>query len=144
VFEAERAEHPVELAAAKCEHPFVSIKGSPYQRFRRALDTGNGFLALTAAQELPALNLADALSLTCALRDDRQRFQTAAVRWHARFSREVRGVTVDDASLALAALATMENRFAVGATALQELCVAHGRGDLAQVLQRALATRAVH
>ena len=48
---------------AGCEHVFVSIKGSAYARFRRALETDSPSLATAAAYELPQLNLADALRL---------------------------------------------------------------------------------
>jgi hypothetical protein len=68
----------------------VSIKGGRYVRFQRALATGNPLIALTAAQELPPLSLADALALTCVLRHDPGRFEAAALRWHGRFVREVR------------------------------------------------------
>ncbi len=56
------------------------------------------------------------------------RYQGAAVRWHSRFVREVRrGVSVADSALALAALA-----------ALAAVCDRYGRGDLVEVLDRAL------
>ena len=42
---------------------FVSIRGSPYAHFRRALDTGNLALIRTAAAELPQINLDDALRI---------------------------------------------------------------------------------
>src|SRR5689334_18830264 len=46
-----------------CEHVFVSIKGSPYARFRRAVETDSATLATAAARPLPQLTLADALRL---------------------------------------------------------------------------------
>ena len=41
---------------------FVSIKGSPYARFRRALQTGNPTMVQAAAAELPQLSLSDAMT----------------------------------------------------------------------------------
>ena len=64
---------------------FVSIKGSAYARFRRALETDSPSLATAAAYELPQLNLADALRLCLVYaRADPPRFDRAIVRWHAR------------------------------------------------------------
>ena len=59
---------------------FVSIKGSAYARFRRALETDSASLATAAAYELPQLNLAEALRL-CLLYApaDRSRFDRAIV-----------------------------------------------------------------
>jgi hypothetical protein len=51
-------------------NPFVSIKGSPYTRFRRALDTGNLTLVGAAAAELRTINLDDALRICLLLRAD--------------------------------------------------------------------------
>ena len=41
----------------------MSIKGSPYANFRRALATGNLLLIRAAAAELPTVNLDDALEV---------------------------------------------------------------------------------
>jgi len=48
------------------------------------------------------------------------------------------GLTVTDASLALAALASMPSSFEAGAGALLGLCAAHGQSDLAETLDAAL------
>jgi hypothetical protein len=66
-------------APRSCEHAFVSIKGSPYARFRRALETGNALLARTAAAELAYIGLEDALGLVIVFaHDDFDRFGRAA------------------------------------------------------------------
>ena len=49
---------------------FVSIKGGPYARFRRALDTGNLTLVRAAAAELPRVALPDALRVCVLMRDE--------------------------------------------------------------------------
>ena len=41
----------------------MSIKGSSYARFKRAIDTGNLRLIRTAAAELPQVQLHDALAI---------------------------------------------------------------------------------
>jgi hypothetical protein len=83
---------------------FVSIKGSAYARFRRALETDSASLATAAAYELPQLNLADALRLCLVYaRADRSRFDRAIVRWHARLCLDAKGVDPATAQIALAA-----------------------------------------
>jgi hypothetical protein len=83
---------------------FVSIKGSAYARFRRALETDSASLATAAAYELPQLNLADALRLCLVYaRADRSRFERAIVRWHARLCLEAKGLDLATAQTALAA-----------------------------------------
>ena len=105
-----------------CEHVFVSIKGASYQRFRRALTTGNALLVRTAAAELNGrLSLADALAVTLVLKDD-PRFPRAAARWVARLALETRDVSLADTQLANAALAEIaEGRHAAGTDALGAL-----------------------
>src|SRR6476660_9793579 len=67
----------------------VTSQGSPYARFRRALETRNPTLALTRAAELPHVSLPDALALLLLLRDrDRSRYGRAAGRWVARYLEE--------------------------------------------------------
>jgi hypothetical protein len=56
-----------------CEHLFVTSQGSPYGRFRRALDNQNAMAALSAAAELPTVGLVDALELVLLLRDKARR-----------------------------------------------------------------------
>jgi hypothetical protein len=60
----------------------VTSDGSPYGRFRRAIDRGNLTLAEAAARELPTLNLADALDYCDLLaREAPERYERAALRW---------------------------------------------------------------
>ena len=67
----------------------MTSTGSPYARFKRALLTGNLAVVHAAAAELPAVDLADALSicLLMSARDD-ERYERAAVRWLARVALE--------------------------------------------------------
>jgi hypothetical protein len=110
-----------------CEHMFVTSEGSPYARFRRALETGNELLVLGAARELPQIALDDALRICLVLRDgDPGRYERAAVRWLGRFALEARAVTIRDLRAAAAALEALPTRTADATEQLQGLCVARG------------------
>jgi hypothetical protein len=88
-------------------HAFVAAQGSPYMRFRRALDRRNVTEALSAASELPHVGLNEALELCLLLRDEApDRFPRAALRWHGRLCREV-VVSLEEAQAILAALVVM-------------------------------------
>jgi hypothetical protein len=67
----------------------VSIKGSPYARFQRSLETRKLSVVLAAAAELQTIELDDALEilvLTAAEKDPR--FDRAAARWVGRLLAE--------------------------------------------------------
>jgi len=105
----------------------VTSDGSPYGRFRRALETGNELLVLAAACELPQVALDDALQICLVLRDgDRRRYDRAAVRWLGRFALEARAVTIRDLRIAAAALDALPTRSAEAMEQLQRVCVACG------------------
>jgi hypothetical protein len=105
----------------------VTSEGSPYSRFRRALDTGNELLVLTTARELPQIALDDALRICLVLRDgDRDRYDRAAVRWLGRFALEGRAVTIRDLRSAAAALEELPARTSEAMERLHHVCVARG------------------
>ena len=56
-----------------CEHLFVTSQGSPYARFRRALDSQNATVAFATATELDFVSLPDALELVLLVVDDPRR-----------------------------------------------------------------------
>lgn len=87
---------------------FVSIKGSPYARFRRALETGNLTLVRAAAAELPrVVDLDDALAICALMAVERHpAFEQAAVRWVARLCLE-RRASLHEARVALALMESM-------------------------------------
>jgi hypothetical protein len=90
---------------APCEHLFVSIKGGPYARFRRALDSGNLTLIRSAAAELPHVSLEDALRVCLAVRkSEPETYERAVVRWLGRFCLERRDVTLAAVRVATEAL----------------------------------------
>jgi hypothetical protein len=106
---------------------FVTSDGSPYARFRRALETGNELVVLGAARELPQIALDDALRICLVLRDgDPGRYERAAVRWLGRFALEARAVTIRDLRAAAGALEALPTKTAESMEQLQRLCVARG------------------
>jgi hypothetical protein len=106
---------------------FVTSDGSPYARFRRALQTGNEALVVAAALELPQIALDDALRVCLVFRGgDPDRYERAAVRWLGRFALEVRGVTIEDIRLAADALDALPERTSDAMERLQRLCLARG------------------
>jgi hypothetical protein len=97
-------------ASAAWEHAFVTAEGHPLARFQRAIKVGNVMLADLTAREMTRLSLRDALSLVALYAEKTpERFERAAVRWHARLEREARGLTLADAQLALAALQALRS-----------------------------------
>jgi hypothetical protein len=113
----------------------MTSQGSPHARFRRALASGNPTLVVAAASELGRLSLADALAVTLVfLPGDRERYERACVRWHARWCLEVRP-RPDEAGLALAALRALPGPARdAGGEALVELLESRGLDDAARVL----------
>lgn len=64
----------------------MTSQGSPYARFRRAIDAGQALKAIGAAHELPKLSLEDALQLCLLLASSGDsRYEPAARRWLQRF-----------------------------------------------------------
>jgi hypothetical protein len=81
----------------------VTSQGSPYQRFRRALQTGNPMLVRAAAAELPRIGLADATAILLVIeRAEPERYERTAIRWLAKLAAEA---DVDLAGIAAAAIA---------------------------------------
>ena len=73
-------------------------QGSACARLRRALDHGNLTEALSAASELEHVGLVEALELCLLLWDQApEKYGSAALRWHGRYCREVRDVTLEEA-----------------------------------------------
>jgi hypothetical protein len=105
----------------------VTSQGSPFMRFRRALDRGNVTEALSAGAELEHVGLTEALELCLLLRDKApDRYGRAALRWHGRYCREV-NVSLEEAQAVLAALVLLAGeRKRNAAFALAELLSRRG------------------
>jgi hypothetical protein len=86
----------------------VSIKGSAYANFRRALESGNLTRVRSAAAELPSVDLTDALAVCRLMRDEEPgAYEAAALRWLARLCSE-RAVSLEDMLEAAVALRRLE------------------------------------
>jgi len=82
----------------------MSIKGSPYPRYPRALKTGNLAVIRNAASELPSVSLQHALTICLVIRDaEPERYERACLRWLARYCLE-RADTVENVRAAATAL----------------------------------------
>lgn len=114
---------------------FVGVAGRPYAEFRRALERGSLLQAesnarLVNAQTGKSLPLGDALGLLLLMaqvRDDR--YERAALRWHARLETELRDLTLGESLLALAALVAIDlgdDGGDSGQLALHAVCRRHG------------------
>lgn len=80
----------------------MSIKGSPYARFRRSLQGGQLAVVLAEARELPRIELDDALEvLVLMARAEHPAFDRAAARWVGRLIAE-QPLGLRDARYALA------------------------------------------
>jgi hypothetical protein len=113
----------------------MTSQGSPHSRFARALASRNPTLVVAAAAELGRLSLADALAVTLVfLPRERERYDRASIRWHARWCLEARPAP-DEAALALAALHALPGPSRqAAAEALIELLAARRLDDAAAVL----------
>jgi hypothetical protein len=80
----------------------VSIKGSPYARFQRSLETRNLSVVLAAAAELQSIQLDDALEILILMAAENDpRFDRAATRWVGRLLTETPPMNLQDARFAL-------------------------------------------
>jgi hypothetical protein len=96
---------------------FVSIKGSPYARFQRSLQTRNLSVVLAAATELQSIQLDDALEILILMAAENDpRFDRAAARWVGRLLAET-PLCLSDARWALA----LAERLPMGAESLRRL-----------------------
>jgi hypothetical protein len=101
----------------------VTSQGSPFARFRRALDRGNVTEALSSASELEHVGITEALDLCLLLVEKApERFGRAALRWHGRYCRDLRDLDLDEGLAVLAALGALRGpRSKLAASALEEL-----------------------
>ena len=106
---------------------FVSVKGSPYARFQRALALGKLDQIRDAAAELPQVELVDALQI-CLIMSAHgdERFDRAASRWLARFTLERPEVDLEDLRRGVHALRALPHDPPRARHALAGLCAEHG------------------
>jgi hypothetical protein len=86
----------------------VSIKGSSYANFKRALDTKNLALIRGAAAELSTINLEDSLQIALLVcEQEHEHAERASLRWLGRSCLERREVTLAQVREALEAFALL-------------------------------------
>jgi hypothetical protein len=114
----------------------MTSSGSPYSRFRRALQTGNLALVRAAAAELPAVDLGDALSI-CLLMSAREdeRYERAAVRWLARLALERPALGLGELREGLVAFEALPHNPVGARQALAELCERIGLAEAVRALR---------
>jgi hypothetical protein len=106
----------------------MSIKGSAYVNFLRALDRGDILNVRAAAAELPRINLGDALRICMvfAKAPEAGLYERAAVRWLGRFCLEAKDVQLAELEQAAVALGALPDHPQEATAYLNELCERHG------------------
>ena len=113
---------------------FVTSQGSPFQRFRRAIATGNLNIIRAAAAELPRIGLAEAAAILLVIAErDPDSYDRAAMRWLGRLCLERSGAALTDLARAAEALDTLPTEPAPARASLAELCTRAGLRDAAAV-----------
>jgi hypothetical protein len=113
----------------------MTSQGSPYTRFRRALDGGNMQIIRSAAAELPRIGLDHAASMLLVLeRSEPANYERAALRWLAMLCQE-RNSKLDllGVAQAAAALDALPSRRPAACAALAAVCERAGLRDAARV-----------
>ena len=114
----------------------MSVKGSSYAHFRRALASGHLHLVRQAAAELPRVPLEDALAVVLLIgRREPERLERAAVRWLARLALERPAVTGWDLRWGLLAFEALPRDPEGARDALADLCDRHGLAGGARLLR---------
>ena len=94
-------------SSRSCEQAFVSIKGSSFTWFKKALDRGDLATVRSELADLPPLTLEDALSVAVLICEhEPENAERAAVRWLRKLL-ERPGVTLAELRQALDAFAVL-------------------------------------
>jgi hypothetical protein len=113
----------------------MTSQGTPYTRFRRALDGGNILIIRAAAAELPRIGVAEAAAILLVLqRAEPEKYEMAARRWLAMLCSE-RNSRVDllGVAQAAAALDALPSRGPAACAALAAVCERAELRDAARV-----------
>ena len=116
----------------------MTSQGSPYSRFRRALDSGNMLIIRAAAAELPRIGLEHAAAMLLVLeRSDPANYERAALRWLAMLCQQ-RDSTLDllGVAQAAAALDALPSRRPAACASLAAVCERAGLTDAARAFSR--------
>jgi hypothetical protein len=113
----------------------MTSQGSPYTRFRRALDGGSMLIIRAAAAELPRIGVAEAAAMLLVLeRVEPENYERAARRWLSMLCEERRSsVDLLGVAQAAAALDALPSRRPAACAALAAVCERAGLRDAARV-----------
>lgn len=116
----------------------MTSQGTAHGRFQRAIQRGHLLAAEMAAREMGTVNLADALRLSLLIAEvEPDRWPRAAARWHSRFVQEASGIGIEEAGLALAAIAALQGpQGELAAQTLQRLAASYGLSAVVALLER--------
>jgi len=91
----------------------MTSDGSPYTRFKRAIQTGNLAIIHTTAAELGFVALRDALAILVVIEaKDDERFERAAVKWAGRLALETPDLELAELAGALESLHALPDEHA--------------------------------
>jgi hypothetical protein len=89
----------------------LTAQGHPRAIFKRAIERGNVVIAEMAAREVGRLTLGEALALTALVaQKDPARRSRYLLRWLGRLLQEDEHLTIEEAALAVSALAALGGR----------------------------------
>jgi len=115
----------------------MTSDGSPYQRFRRAIATGNLNIIRACAAELPRIGVAEAASILLVIAErEPDRYQRAAVRWLGKLCLERSDARLADLGALAAALAALPADPAAARAALVTACEDAGLREAAVAFGR--------
>ena len=114
----------------------MTSQGSAFQRFRRAIATGNLTIIRAEAAELPRIGLAEAAAILLVIAErDPASYDRAAIRWLGKLCHERTGAGLTDVVRAAQALAALRADPAAARAALADTCARAGAGDAAAVFR---------
>lgn len=114
----------------------MTSQGSPFQRFRRALATGNLTIIRAEAAELPRIGLAEAAAILLVIAEgDPGSYERAAIRWLGKLCQEGTQAALGDVARAALALVALRTEPAAARASLAELCARAGLPDAAAVFR---------
>jgi hypothetical protein len=103
-------------------------QGSLHGQFQRAVERGNVLQVVATARDLPPLSLSDSFALLLLFaNDDRERFERAAPRWHARFVLAAGRLSIEESQALLGVLSLIGGPHRAAALDfLRRLCQEYG------------------
>lgn len=115
----------------------MTSQGSPYQRFRRAIATGNLNIIRASAAELPRIGVGEAAAILLVIAErEPDRYQRAAVRWLGKLCLERSDAQLAHLGALAQALAALPAEPAAARAALVTACEQAGLREAATAFAR--------